>query len=114
VPSGNEASGPYNSQGFYVTPGPDYLPSYDYTGGSAPAATYDNSYAPSAYPDDYPWYGNDPFWGDDFFFLGGFGDHRDDHDHGRNARAAAVDFIKSDRQIPAAVEIRRKFQRAVL
>jgi len=86
-PPGNNATGPYNSQGYYVTPGPDYVPTYDNSAESAPAASYDNGYSTytQAYPYDYPWYAYDyPFWGDGFF-IGGFGDHRHDRDHGRGA-----------------------------
>jgi TolB-like protein len=80
-PADNDASASYNSQGFYITPGPDYVPTFDYNGGST-ATTSNSAYAPStaAYSDDYPWYDDDPFWGDGLFFTDGFGDHRHDHD----------------------------------
>ena len=63
-----------------MTPGPDFTPTYDYNGAAAPATNYVNG--SSANPYDYPYYDYDyPFFGDGFFLIGGFGDHRRDRDH---------------------------------
>jgi TolB-like protein len=84
----NYATQPYGSQGYYVTPGPDYGPTYDYTPASP---NYDGGYSPYAaaypydYPYDYPYYGyNYPFPGDGFLFLGGYGYGGRYHDHGHD------------------------------
>ncbi len=79
---------PYNAQGYYVTPGPDYTPAYNYAAAetTAPTTTYDGGY--TTYPQPYynygyPWYGYDyPFWGGSgFFFIGGGGRHHDHDGH---------------------------------
>jgi TolB-like protein len=77
--SGNNSTEPYNPQGYYVMPGPDFTPTYDYgTYSQTPApasvaypAPYDYAYPPYDYGYDYP------FLGGGFVFIGGFG-----HDHG--------------------------------
>jgi len=80
APSANNSAEPYNSQGYYVTPGPSLAPTYDY--GSYPATPvvpYDNGYD-YAYPPYSPGY-DYPFWNSGFIFLGGFGGFGHGHDH---------------------------------
>jgi TolB-like protein len=79
-----QATEPYNAQGYYVTPGPDYTPTYDYGASVSVPATpyYGNGYSTYSepYPYGYPWYGySSPFWGGGFFIIGG-NNHHHDHD----------------------------------
>jgi len=84
----NYATQPYNSEGYYVTPAPDYTVNPGY-GATTYTPTYDQGDAPYTsaypydYPYDYPWYGYGyPYWGGGFFVVGGFGGRH--HDHGRD------------------------------
>jgi TolB-like protein len=87
---------PFNSQGFYVTPGPDFTPTYDHSAATTPATTYVNGY--SANPYDYAYDGYDyPFFGDGFFFISGFGDH---HHHDRDHDGDGHRFNGTDLQQP--------------
>jgi TolB-like protein len=75
TPAVSRYTEPYNSQGFYVTPGPDIQPIYNsYTYNYAAAPDY--AYPPYSSGYDYPLYGSG------FIFLGGFG-HGHDHDGDR-------------------------------
>lgn len=80
----NQTTEPYNAQGYYVTPGPDYTPTYDYGASVSVPATpyYGNGYSTydEPYSYGYPWYGySSPFWGGGLFFIGG-NNHHHDHD----------------------------------
>jgi TolB-like protein len=90
----SNATQQYNSQGYYVTPGPDFTPTYNYGTTSYPADTsYDGGYSPyytqsypyNDYPYDYSGYGYGyPFWGDGFLFIGGGFGRGHFHDRGHD------------------------------